>query len=336
VREYGLEKKVDWTFRGGVQIFGSLEEKDEFLKDLKFCDEVGFEHGNKVLSKEEVVERLECHNLYGGIFTPDSGSFWPRKFCAEIMNITLSKSNGNLNLQTHTCVTSVNESSGEGMRWEVTTSRGQVHAKSILHATNGHLMSLLPELAETSQQVSPVKDMIASFHSKPSSESRGTWPLNILVSNAMHYAIQLPSLPQRENVVIYGLYYEFNSPDDSKLLDDLEGALADQRAVLPLLFPDKFSEIDEEGRISKEDVERVWTGVCGHTTDWSVILGPVKSKEGQFTSAGYNGAGMAKCWLSGKCAVEMILWELDGKIKSQRWRIPEWCPEHFCKNLEEL
>jgi glycine/D-amino acid oxidase-like deaminating enzyme len=251
------------------------------------------------------------------------------------MSIALSRSSGNLNLQTHTRVAAITESEHNGMRWELSTSRGQIHAKSVLHATNGHLMSLLPELAETPQQVSPVKDMIASFRPKPSPSSRGTWPLNVLVSNAMHYAIQLPSLPDKENVVIYGLYYEFNSPDDSKLLDDTNGALAHQRAVLPLLFPEKFSEYDGEGRIPEENVERVWTGVCGHTTDWSVMIGPVKGKKGQFMSAGYNGAGMAKCWLSAKCVVDMILWELN-KEKKKEWQIPEWCPEHFCKNLEEL
>lgn len=77
-------------------------------------------------------------------------------------------------------------------------------------------------------------------------------------------------------------------------------------------------------------------GVCGHTTDWSVMIGPVKDKKGQFMSVGYNGAGMAKCWLSAKCVAKMMLWEFNAKGEKKKWQIPEWCPEHFCKNLEEL
>lgn len=203
--------------------------------------------------------KLSCHNLNGGVYTADSGTYWPRKFYAEIMNIALSKSNGNLNLQTHTRVAWITASEHNGMRWELSTSYGQIHAKTVLQATNSHLKSLLPELAETLQQVSPVKDMIASFLPKPSPSSRGTWPLNVLVSNAMHYVIQPLPLPSKENVVIYGLYYDFNSPDGSKLLDGTDGALADQQTILPRLFPEKFSETDEQGRMPKEDVERVWT-----------------------------------------------------------------------------
>jgi hypothetical protein len=56
VSEYRLEEKVDWTFKGGVQIFGSVGERDDFLADLKFCEEVGFETRNVVLSREEVAE----------------------------------------------------------------------------------------------------------------------------------------------------------------------------------------------------------------------------------------------------------------------------------------
>lgn len=56
VSEYGLVEKVDWTFKGGVQIFGSEEERDDFLADLALCDAVGFDTGNVVLSREEVAE----------------------------------------------------------------------------------------------------------------------------------------------------------------------------------------------------------------------------------------------------------------------------------------
>lgn len=53
---HGIRDKIDCTFKGGVHIFGSEEERKSYLEDLKLADELGFEHGSKVLSAEEISE----------------------------------------------------------------------------------------------------------------------------------------------------------------------------------------------------------------------------------------------------------------------------------------
>lgn len=151
-------------------------------------------------------------------------------------------------------------------------------------------------------------------------------------------------MPQRpaenqENCVVYGLHASGPTADDSTLLKEpAEGSLDDYRRYLPFAFPAKFSSTDEDGRIPEKDVKYAWTGIIGQTKNENVILGPVRAKSGQFTSVGYNGAGMVKCWGSGCVIADMILWEfgqVEGEL-TNAWSAPDWYPKHYVKNLDEL
>lgn len=220
----------------------------------------------------------------------------------------------------------------------------QSNSTGSLHATNGWAGFLLPELMGTDQQVVPVRDMVVAARPKPSANSRGTWPVNILAREGYHWLVQMPQRPpeKQENLVVYGLHGSGPTADDTTLLDESEGPLDDYRRYLPFTFPDKFSVTDEQGRIPQESLEYSWTGIIGMTENENVILGPLKGKQGQFTSVGYNGGGMVRCWGSGQVVADMISWELkrfDGKVQKDNdtaWTAPEWYPPQYLKNLDVL
>lgn len=53
---YGARDKVDFVFKGGIHIFGSEEERESHLADLKLADELGLDHGSRVLDADELSE----------------------------------------------------------------------------------------------------------------------------------------------------------------------------------------------------------------------------------------------------------------------------------------
>jgi hypothetical protein len=53
IRANDLAKQVDLTWTGGVQIFGSEEERDCVIKDLKLMESCGVQHRTTVLAKDD-------------------------------------------------------------------------------------------------------------------------------------------------------------------------------------------------------------------------------------------------------------------------------------------
>lgn len=67
---------------------------------------------------------------------------WPYKFVHALLRILTTT--GNLNLQAHTPVHAVSERNADG--WiTIKTSRGDVEAKTVIHATNRWASHILPE-----------------------------------------------------------------------------------------------------------------------------------------------------------------------------------------------
>lgn len=70
---------------------------------------------------------------------------WPYKFVHAILRIVLEA--GNLNLQAHTPATSISQRDDNG--WiTVTTDRGELRARTVIHTTNRWASHLLPEFSK--------------------------------------------------------------------------------------------------------------------------------------------------------------------------------------------
>lgn len=191
--------------------------------------------------------------------------------------------------------------------------------------------------------VAPARNRMVAVRPAPSPDSLGTWPVNVLVREGYHFLVQMPKKPgeTKENLVVYGLHGSGPTADDTNVSDEEDGPLDDYRRFLAFAFPEKFSEVDEQGCIPQQSIEYDWSGIMGFTKDQNVVLGPVKGKLGQFTSVGYNGEGMVKCWTSGLVVTDMITWELSKSRTSSnapqsKWMRPDWYPAHWVVNESEL
>jgi glycine/D-amino acid oxidase-like deaminating enzyme len=182
--------------------------------------------------------------------------------------------------------------------------------------------------------------MVAAIRPTPSAGSAGPWKHNVMATNGFHYLAQMPKQGHdpREGVVIYGLCEEHNNSDDTTLITNADAGLDAMAMFLGHVFPKKFSARDHCGRVTTDSLENVWSGLVGRTKDGKPVIGPVVGKKGQYTAAGYNGAGMSRCFLAGKCIADMMAWELGRQsgAETSAWKVPEYIPAWFLGHLDEL
>lgn len=90
--------------------------------------------------------------------TATAAQLWPYKFVTSLLARLIQQTS--INVQTHTCVTSITESpDGASI---VTTPRGVILAKKVVIATNGYTSGIVPEYAH---KIVPIK--ITCSHIKP-------------------------------------------------------------------------------------------------------------------------------------------------------------------------
>ncbi|KAK4570097.1 hypothetical protein LTR86_003067 [Recurvomyces mirabilis] len=113
-------------------------------------DSMRRDHGadNEIFRQCRVIEGAasaedftQMKNAMAAIVHP-AGQVWPYKFVHALLRILLEA--GNLNLQAHTPAQHISERDANG--WiTVTTDRGSIRAKAVIHSTNAFASHLLPE-----------------------------------------------------------------------------------------------------------------------------------------------------------------------------------------------
>ena len=223
-----------------------------------------------------------------------------------------------LAIETHTPVTHIQfqDDTDPDYPYLVSTSRGTIKAKKVIHCTNGHASHLLPQLAG---RIYPFRGTMSVQKPGPQLENVGaskSWSLS-----------HKSTLDARTGLFDTGLYYlqqnaltgriwignetaymqDILTADDTYVPDKAVQALS---TVLPKFF------LKGWGTASSSEIESIWSGIQGHTADGLPIVGQVPASvtgsaqdNGQWIAAGFNGYGMDKCWLTGEALVKMILGE---------------------------
>ncbi|KAF4123824.1 FAD dependent oxidoreductase [Geosmithia morbida] len=122
-----------------------------------------------------------------------AGQLWPYKFVHAILRIVMAR--GNLNVQAYTPVDQVSERDADG--WiRISTLRGHVRAKTVVHATNAWASHVLPEYRKL---ILPVRGTLAAIKAPPGFiKHTGAQHWDAVVNN---YHLQLPA---PYNVILLG------------------------------------------------------------------------------------------------------------------------------------
>ncbi|CEI61366.1 hypothetical protein FVEN_g5920 [Fusarium venenatum] len=284
---------------------------------------------HRIVDADEVPERWNIQGASGAI-EHDAGAIWPYRLLTGIYQRLLAQFPNRLAIETHTPVTEVEFLGNAGYPYTVTTCRGTIKAKKVIHCTNGHASHLLPRL---SGRIYPFRGTMSVHKPGPELANVGasrSWSLS-----------HKPTLDIKTGLYTTGLYYlqqnaltgriwignETAYMSDILTADDTyvpEAAVQALSTVLPKFF------IRGWGSESTSEIESIWSGIQGHTADGLPVVGQVpatvtgnEEDQGQWIAAGFNGYGMDKCWLTGEALVMMMLGEDVSGWFPQCYRITE-------------
>ncbi|GIZ43973.1 hypothetical protein CKM354_000718200 [Cercospora kikuchii] len=217
-----------------------------------------------------------------------AGQIWPYKFVHALLRIVLEA--GNFNLQAHTPAQSVSDRDADG--WiTVTTDRGTIRTRSVVHSTNRWASHLLPEF---SNLITGEKCAMGSIKAPEGFvKHTGSQHWDSAINN---YFLQLPP---PYNTIIFGGGRQFliHKPEEC-FLNDEEDKQVDGFDDFVKTWP--ASDVKDwsgpnPAELGKDAGEGgVWTGIESGSADSFPFVGPVPGRQGQFMAAGFVGHGMPR------------------------------------------
>ncbi|KAK4702322.1 hypothetical protein P7C70_g3905, partial [Phenoliferia sp. Uapishka_3] len=258
------EDDVDLVQGGCVRFFKDQAREDAVRVQLNAAKAAGVDIlACTWLSADEALRDYGA-TTHSALRIPGNNLF-PLKFVSKIFTRAQERCSGtglSLDLFTSAMVNSItpsksrtsSRSSSTAARWTVKTSRGNISAHRIVHATNAYASHLLPSLASGPHCIVPTRGQVIAVTPSPSSNPR--WTSAFSASESFEYFFQ------RKNggpVILgggrafAGPRFEYGIVDDGKVSKVVGGAL---REYLGDQFPKWFGE--EEGKFGME-----WTGIMG-------------------------------------------------------------------------
>ncbi|CAL3968849.1 unnamed protein product [Diplocarpon coronariae] len=276
-----------------VQFTESIRDKlragyDRLLAaDFPAAREVSFLAGDTAEALSGVKDAKSC-------FTYPSAHIWPYKFVMHLLTKAIAQG---VNLQTHTPAQSVSPARDLEGYWTLTTARGSIRARTIVHASNAYADTVLPEYKD---RIVPARGICCRI----TSPKRPAPPLAnsyMLRSSDWEYEYLVPRADG--SVVVGGArsaYYPalgewYNTTDDSRLIESA-------RHYFDGYMQRTFHGWEDSGAA----VDQIWTGIMGYSSDSLPHVGAVPSRPGQFIVAGFTGHGMPLIFLSARGIAAMI------------------------------
>lgn len=224
-----------------------------------------------------------------------AGTMWPYKFILHILQSVLAT--GKVNLQTFTPATSITPSPEGG--YTIETSRGKMHAGTVVHASNAYVAGLLPEYEKNIVPCKGICCRITVPEGKTAPLLNNSY-INRTEDNTLSYLIPRPD----GSIVVGGAAAKFrsykeqwyNNVDDTILIDSAKDYYNDYMQRTYRGWEDSGAKVDQ-----------IWTGVMGYSYDSNPHIGAVPGKDDQFILAGLNGHGMPVIWKSAQELARMVV-----------------------------
>jgi glycine/D-amino acid oxidase-like deaminating enzyme len=301
------------------------------------------------------------YNLGGhayGAITYQAGAIWPYRLVTCALDSLLRTYPSDFTLETHTSVENINTTRNPNQPFIVHTSRGDILACHVIHATNAHTARLVPGLRG---KLFPVRGTMTAQRpgkSFPKLDGSRSWCL--INKKGYEYVTQRPGQVDSidglggEIMIGGGMiqsgrkgFGEFGVASDAET-NYLTGCHLG--GVLPMGFGlENWGEDAPGGRM-----KNMWSGSLGLTADMMPFVGrlepgltgrtPVKAKlskdavgpvtlPAEWISAGYNGEGMVNAWLCGVALGLMVLGREDISAAKTSGRphgkLEEWFPKEY-------
>ncbi|CAE6497344.1 unnamed protein product [Rhizoctonia solani] len=321
-------EEVDLVQGGRVTFLLTPEQIENAREDIKAAADAGMDMSPvEWVEPDAAAQRFGCRQT--SVFTRGN-TLWPLKLATKLYQDAKGDSqdtNVQLNLFTHTPVTSVGSITGDLLHnCLVKTSRGDIKTRFVIHATNGYASYLLPHLANPLNGIVPTQGQCVAIRGSTKSSE---WPINAgRTVGGYEYWFPRPAQDANEKTLIIlggsrkSRPQQGHSVADDSVIDPIVSQSL--RNFLPKIYSGDFEE---------RNVEMEWTGIMGFTQSGDPMVGPVFAGPGkplpyQYISAGYSGHGMPRAFACAEVVVQMIDAEMRG-VDYYPHGLPEWMPRHM-------
>lgn len=311
---------------------------------------------------EQARERFGVNERVAGAVSYPAGALSPYRLVTALWRKLLDESPGVLAIETGTTVEEVKVNDHQGVRssklddaglfpYAVVTSRGQILARHVVHATNAHTSQLVPGLRGKGTPILCHMTAQRAADYFPDKDGSRSW--SVIFGQGFDYVTQRPT----GELMIGGGFFQgpkqgmdlMGVSDDTKIdaltVMHLEG-------VMPTLFDPGY---EVEGRGAR--VIKAWSGAIGVVPDFMPLVGRLDPRitsrkirqdskaggqvqPGEWISAYFCGDGMVWAWLCGVALGTMLAGSEDEDLPAEPGRpagkLADWFPSELYASWERL
>ncbi|KAF7535168.1 hypothetical protein G7054_g5605 [Neopestalotiopsis clavispora] len=247
----------------GTHAFAEQEEFEECMKGIESLEkdfpETTLKH--TCAAKGSATETHQYKDFAGVTEQRFSGTLWPYRLIAGILDQLLQKHKGNFHLETNTPVLHVeflSEATGS-FPYSLRTPRGTIRAKHVIHCTNGYSGRLIPGLVG---RMFPLKGTMSVQGPGPNFPRLGaqtSWSYRWKpgqIPGTEEWSSGLFYCQQNAHTGDFWIGGETQTWDELLTSDDsFVGQTAEKNltAVLPKMFKD----------VEPVEIKKVWSGIMG-------------------------------------------------------------------------
>ncbi|KAK2756351.1 FAD dependent oxidoreductase superfamily protein [Colletotrichum kahawae] len=260
------------------------------LKEVAFTPEQDAERASRRWKRVSGVKGAKC------CFSFTAAHLWPAKMIHQILQRLLEKRA--INLQANTPVSSISETPGADGSWTVQTPRGAIKAGKVVVATNGYTAQVLPQYADRIVPVRGICSRITSLRGAHTPHLVNTYGIRFDGVNNDYL------IPRADGSIVVGGARQMFWHRRAEWFDNVRDDELVPRAAA--YFDGYMQRLFRGWEDSGAEVDRVWTGIMGYSSDFMQHLGAVPGRPGQFIIAGFSGHGMPEILLSSKGVAAMV------------------------------
>lgn len=323
-----------------ADLFLDRETYDEAVEDVEECRKWLPEVETTLWEGEALRERFGVNESVVGAISQPAGAIWPYRFVTSIWKRLLDDFPDSLTIETNTPVKAITTSNRPAFPYAVeTSSRGLIHARHVVHATNAHAGHLVPGLRSkiTGAKAHMSAQKPGDLFPATATSAGGDRSWGVIYGGAFDYVTQRPSSSDAAagDLMLGGGFTRSlkQGIDQIGYYDDGEHPDALTTTHIMGVFPAIFRPNWGPGG----DVKQLWTGIIGMTGDLVPLVGRLDtslagrkmkpstdqavssnkdgdantvhqalSAPGEWIAAGFSGEGMVWAWLCGTALGIMI------------------------------
>jgi glycine/D-amino acid oxidase-like deaminating enzyme len=245
-----------------------------------------------------------------GIAVEPSGAIWPYRMITTMFSHLINTYPTRLSIETGTPALSIIYSPGSSHPYEITTPRGTIKAKQLVHCTNGYTGHLLPGLRG---KIWPCKGHMSVQVPGEKFPRKGDRSWSVVYDTlGLDYVTQNVSTGE----LWYGGGLIRGKDAGLSAFGDSNDEVMDTMTRVHLhgagpVFYGKENWGEEKGGEGRVKAE--WSGIMGFTADGLPLVGNLpeivtgRQGEREWICGGFNGYGMPNCWGSGKALADLMV-----------------------------